>query len=104
MFVFTRIGHSTEAPTPCARSSLCRTSISATTPYFATQYGPSPTFGTTPANGGGRGDVASLALRDDALRERLDAVDHAPQVDVDDPAPVIVGHVHDRATHGDARV
>ena len=48
--------------------------------------------------------MASLALRDDALREGLDTVDHAPQIDVDDPAPVVVGHVHDRATHGNARV
>ena len=40
MFVPTRIGHSTETPMPCSRSSCYSTSARATTPYLATQYGP----------------------------------------------------------------
>ena len=37
--------------------------------------------------------VATLALVDDPGEERLDAVDRSPQVDVDDPPPVVVGHL-----------
>ena len=50
MFVPTRIGHSTDTPIWCSRSSRHSTSASATTPYLATQYGPRPLFGTRPAN------------------------------------------------------
>ncbi len=35
---------------PCSRSSRHSTSARATTPYLATQYGPSPRLGTSPAN------------------------------------------------------
>ncbi len=50
MFVPTRIGHSTDTPIWCWRSSRHSTSARATTPYLATQYGPSPLLGTSPAN------------------------------------------------------
>ena len=52
----------------------------------------------------GEHDVAVPALLDQARQERLDAVDRAPQVDVDHPAPVAVGDVGDRAGVGDARI
>ncbi len=48
--------------------------------------------------------MAIPALLDHARQERLDAVDRAPQVDVDHPAPVAVGDVSDRASIGDACV
>ena len=104
MLVPTRIGHSTDTPISCSRSSRYSTSARATTPYLATQYGPRPLFGHEPGERRREQDVAALALLDDAGQERLDAVDRAPQVDVDRPAPVVVGHVEDRAADGDAGV
>ena len=104
MLVPTRIGHSTDTPIWCSRSSRHSTSARATTPYLATQYGPRPLFGHEPGERRGEQDVAALALLDDPRQERLDAVDRAPQVDVDRPAPVVVGHLEDRAADGDAGV
>ena len=45
MSVATRIGHRTETPMPCGRSSRLNTSARATTPYLATQYGPGRRWG-----------------------------------------------------------
>ena len=52
----------------------------------------------------GEQDVAALALLDEAREERLDAVDRPPEVDVDRPPPVVVGHRQHRAADGDAGV
>ena len=49
-------------------------------------------------------DVAPLALLDEAGQERLDAVDRSPEVDVDRPAPVVVGHLEHRSADSDAGV
>ena len=37
--------------------------------------------------------MATLTLVDDPWQERLDAVDRSPQVDIDDPPPVVVRHL-----------
>jgi hypothetical protein len=103
MFVFTRIGHSTEAPTPCSRSSV-EDLHQRDHAVLRDAVWPESDVGDHARKGRGRREVAALALLDDALGEGLDAVDDAPEVDVDHPAPVVVGHAHDRAAHRDARV
>ena len=52
----------------------------------------------------GEQHVPALALLDHPRQERLDAVDRTPQVDVDDPSPVVVRHVDDRPANGHAGV
>ena len=44
------------------------------------------------------------ALRAQARREHVAAVDHAPQVHAHDPAPVVERHLADAAADGDAGV
>ena len=49
-------------------------------------------------------NMAALPLGDEARQERLDAVDRSPQVDVEHPSPVIVGHLQDGPADGHAGV
>ena len=50
-----------------------------------------PLAGDQSGHGGGVDDVAALAAGDHARDERLDAVDHAPEVHAEDPLPVAMG-------------
>ena len=52
----------------------------------------------------GEQHVTTLALFDETRYEHLDTMDRTPQVDVDDPSPIVVTHLGDRATDRDAGV
>ena len=88
----------------CSRSSRYSTSASATTPYLATQYGPRPTFGTSPAN-----DAVNRMWPPSPCSTMRGRNASTPWIGPHrstsiDPAPVVVGHVEDRPADGDAGV
>ena len=47
----------------------------------------------------GRVDHVALALFEQHGHEGVDAVDHAPEVDPEDPAPLLLGDLPDRSAH-----
>ena len=60
--------------------------------------------GEEPGHRRGDHDVAALAAVHHGRQERAQRVDHAPQVDVEHPTPVLLGGVQERAAHPDAGV
>ena len=48
--------------------------------------------------------MAALTLLDHARQKGLDAVNRSPQIDFDDPFPIGMLHLGDRAAHRDAGV
>ena len=104
MLVDTRIGHSTLTPMLFGRSSRWSTSARATTPYLATQYGPRPTLGTRPANEAVNSRWPPLPASTIRGRNASTPWTGPPEVHVDDPPPVVVGHLDDGPADGDAGV
>ena len=84
-------GMTTLVPTeaPSALSSARRTSVRPSTPCFATVYGAELLERHDGRHGRHVHDVALLAGGQDARHEGSHAVDHAPEVDVDHPVPLV---------------
>ena len=103
MLVRKNVGHSTVTPTPASLSSARKR-------LRQRDHGRLGDVVRRHARrrqqSGGGGDVQDVpaALRAQARREDVAAVDHAPQVDAHDPAPVVERHLADAAADGDAGV
>ena len=71
---------------------------------FSNAVRPEAGVGYQAGEGRGEGDVATRALIEQSRQERFDGMDRAPQVDVDHPAPVVVGHLGHRTRDHNAGV
>ena len=102
--VRTKLGHSTLTPMPCGLSCSGKALRHADHGKFARPVGAESQSGLHPRHRCGVDDMAAFAMGADMRQEALDAVEHAHQVDVDHPSPIIQRDVVDAAAGSDTGI